>query len=166
MNLYYEDFDANLMCNFIDREKPHDATGYFHSYKGFMYATDGKKMVRCKTKLQNGFYKPLSIESLHSSTVITGFDGEALSKEFDKFKGDGVKVKTLNLHDLNLQPTDAWNVVLLNLVDKIWFSFDHLSCCLTCDGRDFTFHYIGQDEPIYIKEEVYEFLCMPYKYNN
>jgi len=164
MNLYYEEFDAQDMNNFIDPETLHEAMKYFHCYKGFMYATDGKKIIRCKTKLHDGIYKPQTSESIHSETLIKGVDGKILSKEFDKFNENGVKEKTLNLHDLKLEPTHGWNVVVLNLVDDIWFNFDHLSLCLTCDGRVFTFQYTDAKSPIYIKEEVYEFVCMPYTY--
>ena len=162
MTLLYEDFEAEDMDNFLDHSGIHEPMEYFHSFDGYMYATDGKKAIRCKTKLPDGVYSPHTYESLHSSAVTVKFWGIKIADQFKPFDDQEVKVKTVDLHDIKLEESTGFNVVMLNIVDDIWFNFYHLSCCLTGDGSDFKFHYTTRDKAIYIKEEVYEFVCMPY----
>ena len=161
MILLYEDFETDEMDNFIDDNPRHQSLGYFHSYNGYMYATDGIKAIRCKTKLPEGIYKPQKIESIHSETHIDGANGETISKQFDWINEVGVKVKTVNLHDIDIRADHGFNRAILNIAGDVWVAFDQLARCMTCDGGSFTFHYTEYNKPIYIKEEVYEFVCMP-----
>lgn len=162
MTLYYEDFDADHMSDFIDPSMPHESLQYYHAHKGHMYATDGRKIIRCKTKLPDGLYQPHSVESIHSKTNVNGPMAESFAESFDWVNDVGVKVKTVNLHDVPFKPSKYFSAAIMNIADDIWLDFDYIRACFTGTPTDFTFHYTEWNKPIYVKEEVYEFLCMPY----